>query len=369
MKLTCNKEILIKEIQSAQKIITQKNTISIISNVLLETENDQLIIKATDAKLRFETQIPVTTEEEGKIAIYCDKFLAVLKVLPDGDVVLDTKDNNVSISIINHPNIQFSMKFQSPDNFPWANDPSDNKFFQVPQKMIIEMIAQTIFAISDDETRIFMNGVYLEQEEGELIMVATDGRRLSLIKTPMEELPNFKGVIIPTKFLQMIKDLSYGQGMLSLAIEDKHIYVRVDNVKIASSLIEGQFPAYKRVIPETQTYKIILNKNEFKQAIKRVALMADNKSKRMFCRIENNSFELSVEENKMGTAKETLTITYDGKSMPFALNFDYLIAPLNSCTTDNIMFSFTHSDKAITLSCEPEENYFHIVMPMQLDTP
>ncbi|NIZ40385.1 DNA polymerase III subunit beta [Entomospira entomophila] len=369
MKFTCNKDILIKEINAAQKIITQKNQITIISNVLLECANDKLIIKATDTKLRFETDIPVICHKEGKIALFCDRFAQILKALPNGDLNLETTEELVSISIAKHPAIQYQLRYQNPENFPWSQDPTQEEFFPFPKKDFLHMINQTIFAVSNDEMRIFLNGVFMEKIDNQFIMVATDGKRLSYIHKHLETSSiDFEGIIIPPKFLQLIKDLSYGQeGEIQLAIKDNHIYTQFDGFKISSSLIDGQFPAYRRAIPEQQEYSFIANKHEFMDAVKRMTIMADSKSRRIYLEIQEGALHFHVEESKLGKANDTIAITYSGPNMPFAFNFEHLLEPLRVMSGDTIRIQFTHTDKAITLSCEPEEDYFHVIMSMQIE--
>ncbi|NIZ47110.1 DNA polymerase III subunit beta [Entomospira nematocerorum] len=369
MQFTCNKDILIKEINAAQKIITQKNQITIISNVLLECDNDKLTIKATDTKLRFETDIPVITHKKGKIALFCDRFAQILKALPNGDLHIETLNEQVSISIIKYPSIQYQLRYQNPENFPWSEDPTQEEFFPFPKKDFIHMINQTIFAVSNDEMRIFLNGVFMEKIENQFIMVATDGKRLSYINKNLETSSiDFHGIIIPPKFLQLIKDLSYGQeGEIHLAIKDNHIYTQFDGLKISSSLIDGQFPAYKRAIPEHQDHSFIANKHEFIDAVKRMTIMADPKSKRIYLEIKEGILHFHVEESKSGNASDAIPINYNGPNMPFAFNFEHLLEPLRVMTGDNIRIKFTHTDKAITLSSEPEEEYFHVIMSMQIE--
>ncbi|NIZ19872.1 DNA polymerase III subunit beta [Entomospira culicis] len=369
MKFTCNKETLIKEILAAQKIITQKNQITIISNVLLECDDDKLIIKATDAKLRFETEIPVICHTPGKIALFCDRFAQILKALPAGDLNIDAQEEKVSISILKYPAIHYELRYQNPENFPWSEDPQSDEFFHFTKKSFIQMINNTIFAVSDDEMRLFLNGVYFEKVENELIMVATDGKRLSYIaQTLEEEIDAFEGIIIPPKFLQLIKDLSYGvEGEVAIAIKDQHIYARFDGVKIASSLIDGQFPAYRRAIPEKQEYQLLADRHEFIEAVKRMTIMADSKAKRIYMTIEEGAIKFHVEESKMGKASDSIACEYTGPTMPFAFNFEHLLTPLRVMESEQVSFAFTHTDKAITLASQPAENFFHVIMSMQLD--
>lgn len=368
MKFTCEKDALMKEISVAQEIISSKNALSILSNVLLEADNNTLNIKATDLKVSFETKIPVEVSVPGSTTIFCDKFLGILRTLPAGEIEFEEQDNDILIIKPLFKKIDFRLKTISADKFPEIQAASDEQFFEFSQKDIIEMISQTIFAVSDDETRYYMNGVFLEKNEDKIVMVATDGRRLSFIsKQPENAISDFKGVIIPPKALNLVRKLASGEGNISLAVTDKNVFIRFDNQKISSALIEGQFPNYQRVIPAEQKYRIQVNKDELIEAIKRVSLLVEQKSRRIYINLKERTMILSSEESEIGIAKEEIPCDYTGEDTIFALNYLYLMEPLRVMEDSDIVIQFTEPNKAITLRSIQDREYFHIVMPMQLE--
>ncbi len=368
MKFTCNKDLILKEISIAQEIISSRNSISILSNVLLEADNNTLTIRATDLKVGFETKIPVDVVQPGSTTVFCDKFLSILRSLPDGDIEFNEKDDNRLIINPLFSKIDFQLKSINADKYPELQDIGEENYFELPQKDLIEMISQTIFAVSDDETRYYMNGVYLEHEDNKLSMVATDGRRLSFIKTAFEEDNiSFDPVIIPTKILHLVRKLSSGEGMIALAVTDNNIFVKFDNQKLSSNLIKGQFPNYKRVIPESQEYEIKINRQQLMEALKRVSLLVEQKSRRIFLNFISNTVILNSEESEIGIAKEEVECTFEGPETSIALNYLYLIDPLKVIEDDDIVIRFTEANKAITIVPTSEKDLFHIVMPMQLD--
>lgn len=229
------------------------------------------------------------------------------------------------------------------------------------------MIGQTIFAVSDDETRYFMNGVYLENIEGQLVMVATDGRRLSYIgRTVGSQIPEFNGVIVPPKILNLVRKLASGEGTVQLAVAEKNIFVHFDSQRISSALIEGQFPNYQRVIPKEQEYDLLVKRDELQEALKRVSLLVE-KSRRIYLTVKEDAIMLRSDESEIGQATEEISSEYSGPEMTLALNFTYLAEPLRVVDSEDIRMHFTEANKAITINPEPESDYFHIVMPMQLD--
>ena len=367
MKFTCEKNLLLKEITIAQEIISSRNILSILSNILLVVSNNTLTIKATDLKVAVETKIPVDVSLPGSTTIYCDKFLGILKALPEGEVEIELVENNLKIKPL-FKKIDFTLKSTASDKFPEIRDINSNKYFELPQKEFIEMISQTIFAVSDDETRYFMNGVYLEKKENELAMVATDGRRLSFIKKSFEKMnTNFESIIIPPKILIIIRRLSSGEGNFSIAIDEKNIFIKFDNHKLSSFLIEGQFPNYQRVIPEKQEYEMKVKKEAFFEALRRVSLLVEQKSRRIFMGVEKNILTLTSEESDIGMAREEIECSFNGEKTTIALNYLYVSEPLKVIDGKEISIKFSESNTAISIEPIPKKNYFHIIMPMQLD--
>ncbi len=367
MKFSCKRDILMKEISIAQEIISSRNSLSILSNVLLSTQNGSLLIRATDLKVSFETIIPVDIKTEGTTTVFCDKLLAILRTLPEGEVDFEIVNGDRFVIKPLFAKIDFRLKSIPADKFPELESAPQESFFDIPQIDFIEMISQTVFAVSDDETRYFMNGVYLENNDEKLLMVATDGRRLSYISIkPDLAIPQFPGVIIPPKVLLLVKKLLSGQGQIALAITEKQVFFEFDNQKLSSALIEGQFPNYQRVIPEHQVYEIIINRAKLNEALKRVSLMVE-KSRRVLVILSAGTFTLMSEESEIGIGREEVPCNYEGPESKIALNFQYLSDPLKVIDSEEISLHFTETFKAISLYSKPQKNYFHIIMPMQMD--
>jgi DNA polymerase III subunit beta len=367
MKFTCERDVILREISTAQEIISSRNALSILSNVLLDADNNELTIRATDLKVGFETKLPVEVGESGRTTVYCDKFLGILRSLPSGDVEFEQEGAERFVIRPLFKKIDFRLKSISSEKYPEIQLAPADSYFSVKQTDIIDMIAQTIFAVSDDETRYFMNGVYLENVEGKLVMVATDGRRLSYIcKGTEQHVPEFAGVIVPPKILNLVRKLATGEGSVSLAVAEKSIFLQLDSQRISSALIDGQFPNYQRVIPESQQYHIMVNREELLEALKRVSLLVE-KSRRVYLTVSDQTLILKSEESEIGQATEEIECEYSGPETTLALNFLYLMDPIRVIESENISLHFTESNKAITINPEPEADYFHVVMPMQLD--
>jgi DNA polymerase-3 subunit beta len=363
MKFTFERNILLKEIAMANEIIASKNAISILSNIYFEAKDQSLTIKATDRYVNFETKVPVNVIEDGSVTVYGEKFLGIINSVPEGEIEFEQIDNKINIKTA-VKKAKFQLKSIASEKFPEFSARGE-ELFQIPIRELKDMIGQTIFAISDDETRYFMNGVYFEKEEDKLVMVATDGRRLALINKKGVEIPDFPGIIIPPKILNIVLKRAGNEGMAGISITDKTIFIKFGSYKLSSVLIEGQFPNYRRVIPENQTRRFTVNRCEMLDALKRVSLLIEQKSHRLYLNLSSGTVSIYCEENDIGNAREEIPCEYEGEDVTIALNYRYLEEPFKVINTEGISVLFSDPNKTITILPVPEGDFFHIVMPMQ----
>jgi len=374
MKFTFDRDAMIKEIAIAQEIITNKSPVSILSNILIIAENNSLTIKATDSTVKFTTSLPVDIQEEGSTTIFCDKFMSILSNSPSGDMEFIKDDITVTIKPI-AKKVKFQLKSQTSDKFPEISKYDNVPFFEISSKDFKEMIKETIFAVSEDKNRFFMTGVYFVKENDILTMVATDGRRLSCVtKNFGYNIPDFTPAIIPTKILSCVLKNASDEGNIKIAVVDKSIFVKFANYEFSSVLIDGQFPNYKKVIPENLTMSIMVNKADLEAALKRTTIMVDKKVSRIIFRISSGVLKLISPESDIGTADEEIPCRYNGQDIAMALNFTYVTEPLKVIDSENVVFEFNVNEsqngeeasitKAVIMRSEPAGDYIHVIMPM-----
>ncbi len=374
MRFTFNRDAMIKEISIAQEIITNKNAVSILSNILLIAENNSLTIKATDSTVKFTTLIPVDIQEEGRTTIYCDKFMSILSSLPSGDIEFIQEDIGVIIKPISKK-VKFQLKSQASDKFPEIGSSENVPFFELPSKEFKEMIRETIFAVlTDDGKKYFMTGVYFVKEGDVLTMVATDGRRLSCDRKKGFSIPDFQPAIIPIKILSCVLKNAPDEGNIQIAVIEKSIFVKFGNIEFSSSLIEGSYPNYQKVIPENLTQSFQVNKADLDEALKRTTIMVDKKVSRIIFKISSGVLKLISPESDIGTADEEIPCRYNGQNISMALNVNYITEPLKVINSENVIFDFNINEakgdeeanitKAVIMRSEPAGDYIHVIMPM-----
>lgn len=366
MKFTIDKDVILRETAHALEIISTRNAITVLSNVFLAVDEGALTLRASDLKVNYQARVPVDMQRDGVTTVPCDKLAGILRSSPAGDIEFESSAEGMLAVRPQGRRIDFTLKTLPPDRFPEFPATHDSEFVEVPQSDFVEMIAQTIFAVSDDETRYFMNGTFLDQADGELMMVATDSHRLAYCMKQIEPALDGAGVIVPPKILTLIRKFCTGEGSLQLAIADRNLHAQVEHRRINSGLIDAQFPNVKSVIPESQEHRLVVDRSALTEALRRVSVLVEQKSRRVRLEVEAGQLTVQCSEGDVGTAREELPCEYQGPASSLALNYQYLLDPLREMDTDQVALAFTAPNKAITLSAEPERHYFHIIMPMQV---
>ncbi len=365
MKFQFDRDAMIKEVAIAQEIIANKSPISILSNVLLTAENNTLTIKASDATVNYITKIPVDVQEEGSTTIYCDKLMRILAKSPAGNIEFEQKDITVTIKPLKG---RFTLKSIASDKFPEIASTDNVPYFEIPCKELKEMIQQTSFAVSEDSNRHFMMGVYFEKQSDNLIMVATDGRRLSYSeKSIAQGIPDFPAAIIPTKILACILKNSGDEGNIAVAVVDKMIFFKFGNYEFSSLLLEGEFPNYRRVIPTELDKTFQVQRSDLMEALDRIGIMIDKTAVRIIFKLTPGKLILKSPELELGSADEEIPCEYNGEEIMIAFNYRYVEEPLKLTSAERIAFDFKDANKAAILRTEPKSDYFHVIMTMNLN--
>lgn len=364
MKFTCQRDIILKEVEYANNFTSQRNSLSILSNILIENYQNQLTIKSTDNKLAFMASFPVATEVPGSTTITSEKLLAILKQLPSSDIMFSDENDKMTISPVGDKTVVFNLKTIPADRFSELEFIEDSAFFSLSQRDFFDMIDKTTFAVGNDETKFFMTGVFMEKKKEQLVMVATDSKRLSCIRKVFEqEIPDFPSAIIPVKFLQMIAMIGSGEGIFSLAVTTSSIYANINGHMISSTLISGNYPTYEKVIPQSFTYECKIKVEDMLTALNRVSLFTEN-SKKIFFDMNQEGIMVSCENSELGDAKEIVSCEYSGPEAKMSFNYNFLQTPLKKIETDFFRICFNSTTSAMAVYPDPERDYVFIIMPM-----
>lgn len=370
MKITVeNKKDLLEALGKVQGVVEKRNTLQILTNLYLQVSQGQLTIKATDLEISMETSVPVTMEAPGTVTVSAKSFFEIVKELPDKEIKISAKENHwIAITC---GSSKFNIMGIAPEDYPALPAFSRSTFVKVNPTKLRHMIDNTIFAISTDETRYHLNGVFLDQAEGNRQrMVATDGHRLAYVETELFAEPQGilgKGIIIPRKGVQELKKLlDTGIDSPEISLEGNHLILKAGPTYLFIRLIEGRFPDYKQVIPKNNPFVITLDTRELLLSLKRVSLLANEKSKGIKVSAREDKVEISTNNPEIGEAKESLDAAYRGDLIEIGFNAKYLMEAISGITEEKVELALNDRMSPGIVRKEGDSSYLCVLMPMRL---
>ncbi|MCG8570958.1 MAG: DNA polymerase III subunit beta [Spirochaetes bacterium] len=366
MKFVTSKENLSKVLTIAENVISTKNSISILSNVLIEAGENGVKISASDTALGYNSEIPADVQSTGSVSVYCNRFYSIVKKMPADEIEVTTDENNlVTIKPQDNDNIVYHLKGVEADKYPPIKPVDNVEFFSLKQEMYSEMVEKTKFAVSNTDSRKFVSGILLEKYEDTIRMVSTDGKRMAFINKQIN-LPNIENIsiIVPVKVLMEANKLTSGNGDIQLALTSQSIYINIDGHYFVSNLLEGNFPPYEKVIPEKQDKHFVVDRQTFYQAIDRISLLGDKETHKIIFSLEENQLKIYTENITLGSGEEIIPVEFSFEPIKIAFNYIYLLEVLSVFKDSRVKIEYTNSKATITVKEEKDDDYLCIMMPM-----
>jgi len=350
----------------ASGVATQKaNTLPILGNILIESKgNTEILLAGTDLEIGITTVLEIDPHTEGAITLPGKKLHDLLRELPPGKVeVAVAKNNAVNIKA---GKAIFKIMGLAKDDFPKLPEPDPSNTIEIQQSIFKECLLLTSFAISHDETRYVLNGIYVQLNPNKIRFVATDGRRLAFVekKLPLP-LENTLEIILPTKAVQELNRILGREGMLKLSITKTQALFSVGRTTLSTRLIEGHFPNYEQVIPKEEKTTSLVRREELLQAVRRAALLTTPESQLVKFDFLKDRLLISSRSPNLGEAREEIAAEANGGELAIGFNPAYLLDVLKNLDIETISFCLTEPDKPGLL--KGKEDYLYVVMPMQLN--
>jgi DNA polymerase-3 subunit beta len=372
MKLSVEKKDLINVIARAQNIVEKRNTMPILVNVLLEAKSESLMGFATDLEVSLTDEIPASVKSPGRVAVNAKSLFEIIKELPEGKIELERKENNW-LKITQNRAV-FNIVGISPEEYPVFPTFNTQEFVKIDGDVLAEMIEKTLFAVSTDETRYHLNGVFLEvKSEGENAiyrMVATDGHRLSLIDRKIPGGNNRaanQGVIVPRKGLHEIRKLlDVVEEPVEIAIEGAQLIVRYHTTVLMVRLIEGKYPNYQQLIPQNLKENFLVQREALLSSLKRVSLLSNSKSKGVTFALAAGKMEITSNNPELGDAKEEIEVDYKGKDIRIGFNARYVLDVLSVMHDEVVRFELNDQLSPGVMRPNQDVSYTCVVMPMRI---
>lgn len=370
MKFIVSSSALLKQLQHIAGVINANTVLPILEDFLFEVEKNKLSVVATDLETVMRIQMDIEAKDSGKVCIPAKILLDSLKNIPDQPLTFNI-DKNFGIEITSD-NGKYKVMGENPDNFPKEPSADDTTTFKISSSALVTAINKTLFAVSNDDLRPAMTGVYFELDKKGMQCVATDAHRLVKYKRTDVSCPKNDTFIVPKKPLTLLKTaLPVSEDEISVSYNSNHFFVAHGTTQMSCRLIDARFPDYKVVIPTDNPYKLVVNKSDFQGALRRVVIFSNKSTNQVVLSIAGSELELTAQDVDFSfEGDERMKCRYDGEDLSIAFNAKFLIEMLNAADSEDIKMELSTSTKAgIIKPTEAEENeeLMMLVMPLMLN--
>lgn len=366
MKFKVQREDILRPLQLVGGVVERRQTLPILSNVLLDATQDRLAITATDLELEMVVHASLDGAEAGRSTLPARKFMDICRALPEGsllDIAVE-KDR----AVLRSGKSRFVLSTLPAAEFPSVEALRETLSFSVPQKLLKTLIERTQFAMAQQDVRYYLNGLLMELSDGELRAVATDGHRLALCKADIGV--NFEEnqqIIVPRKGVSELARLLEDTDLpVDVQIGTNHIRVSTPSFSFTSKLIDGRFPDYQRVIPQGTDKQIVADRNSLRQALVRTSILSNEKYRSVRLALSQGSLRVLAHNPEQEEAEEEVPVNYDGTSLEIGFNANYLLDALGAVSSDDIHIKLSDPNSCCLIHGEGMEDCKYVVMPMRL---
>ncbi|MCH8100159.1 MAG: DNA polymerase III subunit beta [Proteobacteria bacterium] len=365
MKFSAAREVLLKPLQAVIGVVERRQTMPILSNVLIIAQDGRLSVTATDLEVELVAQAEVEVENGGEITVSGRKLLDICKALPEGsDIHISLSGEKLSVRA---GRSKFNLATLPAAEFPVVEDIKAGQTISVSQEALGHLIEKTHFSMAQQDVRYYLNGMLLETSGQHLRAVATDGHRLALCQVELDGADlEEQQVIVPRKGVLELQRLMSGEGDLNIELGSNHIRIQLEGIRFTSKLIDGKFPEYDRVIPKESANELKANRSEFRDALQRTAILANEKYRGIRLVIRDSGVILQAHNPEQEEAEEELEVEYSGEDIEIGFNVNYLLDALGAVEGDIVTLSVQDSNSSCLIRQPGNEDSTFVVMPMRL---
>ncbi|MEC3861845.1 DNA polymerase III subunit beta [Mesobacterium sp. TK19101] len=372
MKFSMERAALLKAVSQAQSVVERRNTIPILANVLIEAEGDTIQFRATDLDIEVVDKGPGMVEKAGATTVAAVTLHEIIRKLPDGALVTLSDDTMSGRLTVEAGRSNFTLATLPKEDFPVMASSEYASNFSAPAPVLRRLFDKSKFAISTEETRYYLNGVYMHVAEADggrvLRCVATDGHRLARIDADLpagaEAMP---GVIVPRKTVgELRKLLDDDEMQIAVSVSETKVRFATPEITLTSKVIDGTFPDYSRVIPSGNTRRLEVDASDFAKAVDRVATVSSERSRAVKLALEEDRLILSVNAPDNGSAEEELAVAYDDEPLEIGFNAKYLLEIASQVDRENAVFLFNSAADPTLMREGNDTSAVYVVMPMRV---
>ncbi|MCM8815283.1 MAG: DNA polymerase III subunit beta [Candidatus Omnitrophica bacterium] len=365
MEIVVEKGKLVDELEKISKILPSKPVISTTGGILVEGRKDGINLTSTDLQLTLKTFVECEVKDKGIALIPGKLFISLIRKIPEKLIKITVKENN---AVINDKSFQYKLLLMNPEDYPKLpvekDVASDSKGFVISSSILLDMIKKTVYCINPEEPRMYFRGVLMETKNNTLNMVATDTRRLSLVKKEIQDGNRVK-IILPLRLIEVFP-LIFKESDVSLLFSKNQIILKTDRTTLISQLLEGEFPDYEKVIPASnkQGTSVIKTKDLF-DSLDRLSLLTSEKFASVKMSFRRNLLVLNIEGQESGSGEERIDIEYAGPENTVVFNPVYIIEFLKTVSQEYVELFFQDPLKPAKLCGKEDREYLYVVMPMK----
>ena len=371
MQFIVNRDILLKSLNFVQGVVEKRNTLPILSNVLLQLKDKRLLIVATDLDIIFHDEInDVKIQKEGSTTTSAAILYDILrKISPNTEINFNLKtENKLSLK---SENSDFNLLCLPTDNFPTFAEEFEGSDIEINKNNFLKLLNKTKIAISNDDTRHYLNGIYLHLTEGHgrnfLTGVATDSHRLSSSSVEVENINDFTSMILPRKTVfQLCTLLSETNVKLFMQTSENKVKFSLGNIKLVSKVIDGKFPDYKKVVPTNNDKSLVVSSKDFINSIERVTSVSLDRKEGVKLAINKENVQLSVNSASSGEGNETIKADFNSNSLNISFNSKYLIDIASEIEDKNLKMNLKDSVSPVLIEDGSDKNSYYVIMPMKI---
>ena len=369
MQFNVSRDALLKPLQLVSGVVERRQTLPVLSNILLVLTGEQLSLTGTDLEVELIGSVGVEDgSESGAVTVPARKLVDICKSLAEGSILdFSQKEDKV---VIKSGRSRFTLATLPASEFPTIEDESGTFSVTVQQQKLKELLDSTSFAMAQQDVRFFLNGMLFEVAPDYLRVVATDGHRLAMQTVSMNnQTKETQQLILPRKgIMELSRLITDGEGELTLVFGSNHIRARMSDYTFTSKLVDGKFPDYNRVLPKGGDKYIIGNRQELRQAFSRVSILSNEKYRGVRLILESGELKIIANNPEQEEAEEAVTIDYEGDSLEIGFNVSYLIDVLTALHSPNVRITLSDPNSSALLEAENSESSeaLYVVMPMRL---
>src|ERR671919_1326623 len=363
LKVACNRDELADKLAVVGRAVSTRTTVQILAGIMLRATGDRLVLSATDMQISLRLSLEAQVEEQGAVVVPGRLLVDIVRLLPSGEVTIAYGGEEGMAELVCGP-ASYKLHTYGPEDFPRLPEIEEETTFSVDREAFLDTINRVSRSASRDESRPVLTGILVRFEGGKLVMAATDSYRLSVKETPLEgDAPELEA-IIPARALAEVSRIGQSAETLELGVHENQVLFVANGITLTTRRIEGQFPNYRQLIPETFEHTVVVPRGEILEVVRRVAVMAQRNSP-LRLRFAEGELTVSAQTQDVGEARESMPVGFTGETLEIGFNPDFLREGIESVTSDDVQLKLISPLRPGLLSAEGDD-FWYLIMPIRL---